>query len=399
MTKTTRARGRALILASLLLGAPAFAQPATPHPLPTPVRTADVEALENWLAAFFAWGDGQAKLEDVPIGIPSYHLYRATKTFAADSRLNDQCFAAAEDGGKWAIVGDVFVDEERAKARPPLPVRTDADLEGIRERLKKYLRVPFRLALDPALDRRSWKGLRLKLDTGYGDAEIPAYLKADDGAFMMLGRVWDRKRTVAEQRRELMKLDATPVTGPLDAKVTIVEYSDMECGFCKKRTLDWEPLTEKLAPILKIKRYIKNFPLTSEHPWAFRAASAGRCFFETDPKLYFRWKAQVYQQQEHLSIAAVDTFALDFAAANNVSDAGFKACYLGPKSVPRILADIAEGYTVRVRATPTYFVDGVLVSWFSDDLMEEFLRKFYLKGAGLPLPTRPRPTGTPGHAR
>jgi len=40
-----------------------------------------------------------------------------------------------------------------------------------------------------------------------------------------------------------------------------------------------------------------------------------------------------------------------------------------------------------VRATPTYFIDGVAVSWFADNLMEEFLRKTYLGGRGLPLPT------------
>jgi hypothetical protein len=42
-----------------------------------------------------------------------------------------------------------------------------------------------------------------------------------------------------------------------------------------------------------------------------------------------------------------------------------------------------------VRSTPSYFVDGVLVSWFSDNLMEEFLRTTYLGGKGLPLPGAP----------
>ena len=51
----------------------------------------------------------------------------------------------------------------------------------------------------------------------------------------------------------------------------------------------------------------------------------------------------------------------------------------------RVLDDLSEGFAVRVRSTPTYFVDGVPLSWFSDNLMEEYLRKTYLKGAGLPL--------------
>ena len=59
--------------------------------------------------------------------------------------------------------------------------------------------------------------------------------------------------------------------------------------------------------------------------------------------------------------------------------------------VLHVLEDLAEGFAVRVRSTPTYFVDGVPVSWFSDPLMEEYLRKTYLKGAGLPAPAAKAP--------
>ena len=50
----------------------------------------------------------------------------------------------------------------------------------------------------------------------------------------------------------------------------------------------------------------------------------------------------------------------------------------------QVLDDLAEGFAVRVRSTPTYFVDGVPLSWFADPLMEDYLRKTYLKGAAPP---------------
>jgi len=177
-----------------------------------------------------------------------------------------------------------------------------------------------------------------------------------------------------------------PVQGPADARVTVVEYSDMQCGFCKKRTNDWEPLTAKLEKDLKIKRYIKLFPL-ADHTWAFRAASAAVCFLQQSPELFLRWKSQVYKRQAELDVAQVDNFALDFALANNVNEAAFKSCYLQEKSSARVLHDLSEGYGVGVLSTPTYFVDGVRVAWIQDNAMEEYLRKTYLKGAGLPLPT------------
>ena len=85
--------------------------------------------------------------------------------------------------------------------------------------------------------------------------------------------------------------------------------------------------------------------------------------------------------------------------ANEIPEEKFKSCYLNEKANARVLADLTEGFALRVRSTPTYFIDGVPVSWFSDNLMEEYLRKTYLKGAGLPLPTpvvKPTAAGAPG---
>ena len=183
----------------------------------------------------------------------------------------------------------------------------------------------------------------------------------------------------------MLKLDGAPTQGPADATVTIVEFSDMQCPFCKKRAGDMDVLLSKIGKELKVRRVYKSFPI-SEHTWAFRAASAGRCFYEMKKDLYFNWKSSVFGRQETLSVGELDTFALDFAVANDIPEATFRGCYLQGTAVSRVLEDLTEGFAVRVRSTPTYFVDGVPVSWFSDGLMEEYLRKTYLKGAGLPTP-------------
>jgi protein-disulfide isomerase len=312
--------------------------------------------------------------------VKGHKLVKVTKNFAADSRANDQAFAILDDAGRYAIIGDPFVDETRIKA--PQPIRSDADLAGLREQVKRFLRGSSRLVLDPAADRPGLKGIKILVDTGYGHYDIGGFASADDGALLLAGRAWDRKRSIAEQRKEAIKLAGTPSQGPADATVTIVEYSDMQCGFCKKRTADWEPLLAKLGSSLKIRRYFKSFPLVNDHPWAFRASAAGRCFFEKDPALFLRWKSNIYSRQEALTISDVDVFAVDFAAANDLSDPWFKKCYLAEGTTSRVLADLTEGFALRVRATPTYFIDGVAVSWFADGLMEDFLRQTYLKGSG-----------------
>ena len=375
---------------------PAESKPSAPPAAIPKIADPRTEALVGWLESFFPWGAGEVTADALDsVRIPGWRLYRAAKKFAADERANDQAFVLADDAGKTALVGDVFVDEARLKA--PKAIRGEADLDTLRELLGKFLRGRFKVSFDPSLDRRSFKGLKIQHETGYGAYEISAYVASDDGALLLVGRAWDRGRGFAEQRKAMIKLDGAPSAGPADATVTIVEYSDMQCPFCKKRAGDLETLIHKLGKELKIRKVAKNFPI-SEHTWAFRAASAGRCFYEKDKDFFYNWKASVLARQETLSVGELDTFALDFAVSNGISEEAFRSCYLQGSSVKRVLDDLGEGFAVRVRSTPTYFIDGVPLSWFSDNLMEEYLRKTYLKGAGLPLPA-PAAPATPSAAR
>ncbi len=367
------------------------AEPKTSTPPEAAPKSADprTEALVGWLGDYFPYGPGEISLEAIDaVKIPGWRLYRASKKFTVDERANDQAFVLADDTGKTALVGDVFVDEARLTA--PKPIRGDSDLDSLRELLGRFLRGRIKVSFDPSIDRRSFLGLKIQHETGYGAYDISAFASSWDGALLLVGRAWDRGRSFAEQRREMIRLDGAPAQGPADAAVTIVEYSDMQCPFCKKRAADLDALVHRLGKELKIRKVSKSFPI-SEHTWAFRAASAGRCFYEKDKGLLYSWKSSVFARQETLSVGELDTFALDFAVANGISEEAFRSCYLQGSAVTNVLGDLSEGFAVRVRSTPTYFVDGVPLSWFSDNLMEEYLRKTYLKGAGLPLPAPAAP--------
>lgn len=353
------------------------------------------DAFKTWASEAFPWGEGKITTEETPQGrVRGYRIVKINKEYSFDARANDFTFAAIDEFGRFAIVGDMFLNETRLSS--PAPVNSEQDLTALAGQLQRFLRSRFKLVFDPPNDRPGFKAIKVVVDTGYGTYDIGGYVGSDDGVVFFLGRSWDLRKPIAEQRKELINLQGVPSQGPSDATVTVVEYSDMQCGFCKKRTKDWEPLLKKLEKDLKIRRYFKSFPLTEAHPWAFRASAAGRCFFEKDPKLFLAWKSNVYNRQETLTVSDVDMFALEFAAANGMTDEEFKSCYLRDKSASRVLGDLSEGFKVRVRATPTFFIDGVQISWFQDDIMEEYLRKKFLKGAGLPLQKTPAPAAGPG---
>ena len=225
----------------------------------------------------------------------------------------------------WDAVGDALGQEALARAhvhisgiefasggeRRHRPLG-ESDLDNLRELLSRFLRGRFKLSFDPSLDRRSFKGLRIEHETGYGTYAISAFASAGDSALLLVGREWDRGKTFAEQRRSLIRIDGAPASGPADAVVTVVEYSDMQCPFCKKRAADLDALVARMGKELKIRRVSKAFPI-AEHTWAFRASSAGACFFSKRKELFASWKSSVFARQESLSVGELDTFALDFA--------------------------------------------------------------------------------------
>ncbi len=108
---------------------PAAEAPAAADPAAAP-KSADprTEALLGWLDGLFPYGAGQLTVDALDaVRIPGWRLYRVNKKYAADERANDQAFVLADDNGRTALVGDVFVDEARLKA--PKAVTSEADLD------------------------------------------------------------------------------------------------------------------------------------------------------------------------------------------------------------------------------------------------------------------------------
>lgn len=80
------------------------------------------------------------------------------------------------------------------------------------------------------------------------------------------------------------------VTGPSDAKVTVIEFSDFQCPFCVRAY----PTVKQIINDYKgqVKFVYRNFPLTQIHPDAQKAAEAGLCaadqgkFWEMHDKMF-----------------------------------------------------------------------------------------------------------------
>ncbi len=146
-------------------------------------------------------------------------------------------------------------------------------------------------------------------------------------------------------------VSADPVLGPETAPITIVEFSDFECPFCKK-------FAHETAPVLrrqygdKIRWIFVNNPLQSIHPKAFDLALASECAHEQG--FFWEWYDAMFSGQFGTNDEAVEAAG----RAIGVDEERFNACYLNADHAAEVAADLKEAQKFYILGTPTFFVNG-----------------------------------------
>lgn len=141
------------------------------------------------------------------------------------------------------------------------------------------------------------------------------------------------------------------IRGPKDAKVTIVEYSDFECPFCKNFH---ETMVQVLADNKDVRWVYRHFPL-SFHPTAQPTAEASECAAKVGGNDAF-WKfadAAFGKGGAH-----TDADIENYARAAGVNIDKFKKCRESGETRDTVNRDLQEGQTAGVQGTPGNFVIG-----------------------------------------
>jgi protein-disulfide isomerase len=144
-------------------------------------------------------------------------------------------------------------------------------------------------------------------------------------------------------------LTGSPAKGPADAPITIVEYSDFQCGFCLRANATVAQVLARYGD--KVRRVFKHFPLDfhKEAPLAHLASLAaneqGR-FWEMHDRLFANQRAL---QRDDL-LAHAKALGLDMAR--------FTADLESPRLKAILDRDLAEGAKLGVEGTPTFFING-----------------------------------------
>jgi len=138
--------------------------------------------------------------------------------------------------------------------------------------------------------------------------------------------------------------------GRADAPVTVLEYGDYECPYCRGAARDvWQMLARYPDTV---RFAFRNFPITQLHPHAEQAAEAAEAAGAQGK--FWEMYELLLQPSSNLDLASL----LDYAADLGLDVGLFRQEVTGHAYTAKIEGDIREGVEDGVNATPKFYVDG-----------------------------------------
>ncbi len=156
----------------------------------------------------------------------------------------------------------------------------------------------------------------------------------------------------------VVSVDDDPVLGDKNAPVTIVEFSDYECPFCKRHFTDTYPqLVKNYIDTGKVKLVFRDFPLSFHDPMATKEAVAANCAKEQGgDKKYFEFHDEMFKRTTSngngLSDEKIQTIAKDLG----LNTGKFTSCLANQAQTDEVKKDIADGTAAGASGTPTFVI-------------------------------------------
>ena len=162
--------------------------------------------------------------------------------------------------------------------------------------------------------------------------------------------------------------------GPTDAPVTIIEFSDFQCPYCKEFQQVMTRLLEAYPS--QIRLVYRDFPLPS-HPNAFQAAEAAECAKEQGK--FWEYHDLLFENNTQLD---KDSLKL-YATRLGLEDGRFDRCLESGRYSSEVRMDRQDGLVASVKSTPTVFVNGMVLRGTTHFLSFRFHVERELKKAGI----------------
>ena len=158
--------------------------------------------------------------------------------------------------------------------------------------------------------------------------------------------------------KSVASVDDDPILGDKNAPVTIIEFSDYECPFCKRHFDQTLPeLIKKYVETGKAKIVFRDFPLSFHDPMATKEAVAANCAKEQGgDKKYFEFHDEIFKRTVSNGNGLDDAKIAAIATDLRLNVSSFTTCLSNKAMEDEVKKDIADGTAAGASGTPTFLV-------------------------------------------
>lgn len=302
----------------------------------------------------------------------------------------------------WTILVAVFL-AVGCKAQPTLQSPNSAELD---RRIEVMVRSQFNVPADydVSVGARSpsniagFDDLPVTLKRG-AKATVVKFLLSKDGKTLARLETFDLNKNLA------MNIDITgrPIRGNPAAKITVINFDDLECPYCARMHETLFPSTMEHYKD-KVRFIYKDDPLTELHPWAMHAAVNGSCLAGQSGNAYWAYVDYLHAHGQEItgpdrnltkSFASLDRIAREQGALAKVNSAELDAC-IAKQDETKVKQSAQEADALGVDGTPALFIEGERISGAipEQQLWRVIDRALRAAGEEPPPPEAPKPAST-----
>ena len=155
-----------------------------------------------------------------------------------------------------------------------------------------------------------------------------------------------------------ISVDDDPVLGQKDAPVTMIEFSDFECPYCKQSFQAMLPQLKKdYIETGKVKFVYRDLPLPFHEPMATLEALAANCSRDQGGDVaYFRYHDEIFTRTTSNGNGLKKEDLTKIAQDLKLNSSTFQQCLASEKFKSEIEKDLADAAAAGASGTPTFFI-------------------------------------------
>jgi protein-disulfide isomerase len=192
-------------------------------------------------------------------------------------------------------------------------------------------------------------------------SQVIHFLISNDGKKLARLETYD----LTSDPSSAIDISGRPVRGNPSAKVTVINFDDLECPYCARMHQQLFPSTlERYKD--KVRFVYKDFPLLEIHPWAMHAAINADCLASQNHDVYWKYVDYLHSHAQEVtgedrditkSHSALDRIAREQGAAAKLDAPKLDAC-IAKQDESQIRESLKVAMGLGLEGAPALFVNG-----------------------------------------